>query len=305
MSGVSKLELVVGLTVCLVVFAGCANAQKPAEPGVVLRFEAVEPGVTPSQLGQAAQAVKSRLAGRAYKVRRVAPEGERSVVVEVARSALELPGVAQHVVQACERRGMLEFRILAKPAENQWRKYRGRLQAQGPAMASDEAYTWLLVDNPAGLFGLNNPTELDEMNVTQSREFVAERVDGQVYVLAAGDPDSRLLVTDPPKRKIEAAWTKRDTHGRWTVHFRLDVASGDALYDLTRRHLGEEMAIVVDGRVLTAPRIVAEVRQEVQIVGDFSAAEARQLTRMLGSEPLPIQLRFAERRTPIASAQAD
>lgn len=63
--------------------------------------------------------------------------------------------------------------------------------------------------------------------------------------------------------------------------------------DITKSHVGEELAIVLDGQVLSAPVINEEIPNgQAQISGNFTPDEAKQLVRDLnyGALPVPISL---------------
>jgi len=63
--------------------------------------------------------------------------------------------------------------------------------------------------------------------------------------------------------------------------------------DLTKNNVGKEMAIFLDGKILSAPVIREEIPNgQAQITGQFTAEEAKQLVQDLnfGALPLPISL---------------
>jgi preprotein translocase subunit SecD len=62
-------------------------------------------------------------------------------------------------------------------------------------------------------------------------------------------------------------------------------------------HLGEQIAVVLDGVVLTAPVLYAsEFGGQMLIVGDFTESEARSLAAILrsGSLPYPINVQVEQ-----------
>ena len=63
--------------------------------------------------------------------------------------------------------------------------------------------------------------------------------------------------------------------------------------DITKKHVGEELAIVLDGQIISAPVINEEIPNgEAQITGQFTPEEAKALVRDLnyGALPVPISL---------------
>lgn len=56
------------------------------------------------------------------------------------------------------------------------------------------------------------------------------------------------------------------------------------------------MGILIDGQVLSAPVIQAQVGEQALITGNFSEAEARELAAVIGGGMLPFPLALAEVR---------
>jgi preprotein translocase subunit SecD len=85
------------------------------------------------------------------------------------------------------------------------------------------------------------------------------------------------------------------TTGQIAVDLEL-TESGARLFDEhAAEHVGERMAIVLDGIVQSAPTLnAARFDGLVQISGDFSPAQADLLVAVLEADPLPIELRETE-----------
>ncbi|MGH4038084.1 MAG: protein translocase subunit SecD [Sphaerochaeta sp.] len=77
--------------------------------------------------------------------------------------------------------------------------------------------------------------------------------------------------------------------GQPVVNFHLDAVGGDAFYKFTSTHVGDAMAVVMDGKVKSIATINEPIRQDVQISG-FSADEASALAIVLRTAALPIEL---------------
>jgi len=80
--------------------------------------------------------------------------------------------------------------------------------------------------------------------------------------------------------------------GTWTIDAIFDQEGGGILGVFTAAHVGEPLAIVVDGRVLSAPVIQAMISGEAVIQGNFTLTEARQLAAKIsfGALPVPLEL---------------
>jgi protein-export membrane protein SecD len=77
------------------------------------------------------------------------------------------------------------------------------------------------------------------------------------------------------------------------ISLKFNEEGGKLLEKITRENIGKEMAIFLDGEILSAPVIQSEILSgEGQITGDFTPEEARDLVQNLnfGALPLPISL---------------
>ncbi|MGE4584000.1 MAG: protein translocase subunit SecD [Sphaerochaeta sp.] len=89
---------------------------------------------------------------------------------------------------------------------------------------------------------------------------------------------------------LESATTGTDgITGRPVVNFQLDSLGGDIFYKLTSTHVGDTLAVVMDGKVKAMATINEGIRNSVQISG-FNAAEANDLAIVLRTAALPIEL---------------
>lgn len=82
------------------------------------------------------------------------------------------------------------------------------------------------------------------------------------------------------------------------VSFRLDSIGAKQFAAVTRSHVGDPFAIVLDGKVLSAP-IVREpiIGGSGQISGEFTTAQAAALAAQLRAGALPVDLQVVEERT--------
>ncbi|MEX0849461.1 MAG: protein translocase subunit SecD [Candidatus Dependentiae bacterium] len=83
---------------------------------------------------------------------------------------------------------------------------------------------------------------------------------------------------------------------QWIVSFRWNPEGGNKFYELTSRNHGKNLAIVLDGVVITAPRISSSIRNEGRITGNFDANEAKELALLLKSGSFVAPLTFEEER---------
>lgn len=76
----------------------------------------------------------------------------------------------------------------------------------------------------------------------------------------------------------------------WQIAFEFVPEEAQAFGEFTGSRIGEPMALVLDGEVLSAPIIQARLEGSGVITGDFTQAEAQQLALQLRSGALPIPL---------------
>jgi preprotein translocase subunit SecD len=81
------------------------------------------------------------------------------------------------------------------------------------------------------------------------------------------------------------------------VHFSLTPQGAEAFAQLTGSNIGRGLAIVLDGRVVSAPVINARISDEGIIEGDFTQQEVQDLSTVLKSGALPAGIKTLEERT--------
>ena len=79
---------------------------------------------------------------------------------------------------------------------------------------------------------------------------------------------------------------------QWMINFEIKSDFQDLFGNFTAERIGEPMAIVLDGEVLSAPVIQASLRDGGVITGQFTEEEASTLALQLRSGALPIPLRI-------------
>ena len=89
-----------------------------------------------------------------------------------------------------------------------------------------------------------------------------------------------------------------DQDGRPAVNFRFDTTGARRFGDYTRQNIGRIFAIVLDGEVISAPRIVSAITGgSGQITGNFNVETANRLAILLRAGALPAPLTVLEQRT--------
>ncbi|MEM6604005.1 MAG: protein translocase subunit SecD, partial [Pseudomonadota bacterium] len=124
---------------------------------------------------------------------------------------------------------------------------------------------------------------------------------GFVKVPSADDPnlsyvlDEEVLLSGD---NLVNASSIRDEYGRPTVSFTFDRKGSSVFARVTSDNVGQLFAIVLDNKVISAPRIqTAILGGSGVITGDFTQQEAANLALLLRAGALPIDLKIVEERT--------
>jgi preprotein translocase subunit SecD len=80
------------------------------------------------------------------------------------------------------------------------------------------------------------------------------------------------------------------------VNFSFNEEGGDKFYELTSKNYNRQLAIVLDGEVISAPRIESAIRNSGQITGNFTTQEVKKLAYLLKSGSFVAPVTFEEER---------
>jgi preprotein translocase subunit SecD len=97
-------------------------------------------------------------------------------------------------------------------------------------------------------------------------------------------------------RDLRNARPALDENNRPAVSFSLKSDGASRFGSFTRGHIGRQLAIVLDGRVESAPVIEGAISDEGRISGNFTQQEAADLALKLRSGALPASLTYLEER---------
>jgi len=170
--------------------------------------------------------------------------------------------------------------------------------------------------------GESDPTALERV-IGQTAQLTFQMVDSEnsVQDAVAGrvPPDSQLLIGDDGvtpylvKRRVlvsgenlTRASVDADQSGRPAIGFRFDGVGARRFGEATAANIGKPFAIILDGKVISAPRINGAITGGSGIIeGQFSIAEASEMVNLLNGGALPAPLRVEERRVVTAELGAD
>ncbi len=113
-------------------------------------------------------------------------------------------------------------------------------------------------------------------------------------------PGSLVLHEEPEVTgdMVENASAEPNPDGGFQISFQFDGAGARRFGDFTRNHVGELFAIVLDGEIISAPRIQSPITGgSGRITGQFSPEEVTRTATLIRSGALPATLTTIEQRS--------
>ena len=98
-------------------------------------------------------------------------------------------------------------------------------------------------------------------------------------------------------RDLRNARPSLDENNRPAVSFSLNAEGATKMGNFTQANINRQLAIVLDGRVYSAPNIQSRIDGEGRITGNFTQQEAGDLGLVLRSGALPANMTYLEERT--------
>ena len=106
-------------------------------------------------------------------------------------------------------------------------------------------------------------------------------------------------------KDLRSARPSLDQNGRPAVSFTLSQAAGAEFGKITSENIGRSLAIELDGRVQSAPRLDGRITTDGQIYGSFTQQDVQDLSLVLKSGSLSAGLDYLAEQTVGASLGAD
>jgi preprotein translocase subunit SecD len=188
---------------------------------------------------------------------------------EKNRIVVQLPGVddPERVKALIKNTAFLEFRLVDYPDG-------GR-----PAQGRDEILAH---------YGGRLPEGIEILTETLRNE--AKEAVGEAYYAVRGS----TVITG---RDLKNARPGLGEFNQPVVNFFLTPEGGDLFAEATGSNIGKGLAIVLDGKVVSAPNIRARIGDQGLIEGSFSQQEVEDLSTVLRSGALPAGITYLEERT--------
>jgi preprotein translocase subunit SecD len=233
-----------------------------------LRFEmepANERAIRDGAVNQALQTIRNRVDQFGVTEPNIARQG-----LDSERIVVQLPGVddPERVKRLIKNTAFLEFRL----AEYPW---------VGGGAPSRQA----ILDH----FGGRLPEDV-EVFPEDDRDPATGKLLGQTFYAL----EKRRVITG---RDLRSANPSRGQLGQPVVQFMLSADGARAFGEATGANVGRGLAIVLDGKVVSAPRINSRITDSGIIEGDFSDQAVQDLVTTLRSGALPAGITYLEDRT--------
>jgi len=169
--------------------------------------------------------------------------------------------------------------------------------------------------------GESDPTQLERV-IGQTAQLTFQMVDVEhslpEALAGAVPPDAEVLFDEMGtpylvKRRVIVsgenlvnASVTTDQNNRPAIGFRFDGQGARRFGETTAANIGKPFAIILDGKIISAPRINSAITGGQGIIeGSFTIASASELVNLLNGGSLPAPLTVEERRSVTASLGAD
>ena len=168
------------------------------------------------------------------------------------------------------------------------RQGENRIVLQLPGVDNPDTIKKLLGKTAKMTFHVVDDSRFPADNLPNNR-IVATDADGVRYVL-----DKRVYVSGENLTDSQPTYSQNQP----VVSFRFDTVGARKFGSLTSRNVGNRIAILLDGVVISAPNVNEPIMGGSGIItGNFTVESAGDLALLLRSGALPVPLKIAEERT--------
>jgi SecD/SecF fusion protein len=208
------------------------------------------------------------------------------------RKSLDDP---QDLIRMLRGAGVLSFRISVDPGWNpvEEQRVRQELRERGPQNVRSTEVHWYRLNSVEKWHNndLNSARAMlaDPVGFFESRGYIVDVFDGQYYMLCWDTRTTRLTQSEG-SWGIARAYQGQDEVGRPSIQFEMNPRGAVLLGELTKNHVNQKMAVLLDDEVYTAPNLQSAISNSGQIMGDFSAEEITYIIRVLSAGSLASKL---------------
>ena len=193
--------------------------------------------------------------------------------------------------------GVLEFRITVDPApaeksHPEEQRLRAELHRDGPKNVQSTDTGWYKINRIESWYNSVQDFKAltnDPIGYFARRGYVVEEYDGELFMLCWNTRGARLT-QEEGIWSVSRASRGADELGRPAINFGMDAKGASLLAELTGAHVGDQMAVLLDGEVYTAPNLRSRISKSGQITGDFDQAELDYIIKVLSAGSLQARL---------------
>lgn len=200
------------------------------------------------------------------------------------------------LIRVLKGAGVLSFRIAVEPGKYaQETKVRQELRERGPQNVKDSNVRWFKINRIENWITSKAEAEALQKddnfarNLAKLRSYVVESYGGEAYMLCWDIRGARLTPGEG-SWAVASARPGTDELGKPDIQFEMNANGARLLGDLTRQHIKEPMAVLLDDEVYTAPNLNSEINSAGRITGDFDEEEIRYIVRVLAGGSLQAKL---------------
>ncbi len=170
---------------------------------------------------------------------------------------------------------------------------RQRLQEEGPVRARAADARWFKLNKVDNWFNTRDEERaLYDNPAAYFRDrggegYVVEEFEGEFWMLLWDTPGTRLVQgQDAGDWGVASAFQSVDDIGRPAISFLMDTPGAALLGRLTGDHVQDNMAVLLDDEIYTAPNLNSRISRSGQIMGEFSPEEIDYIIKVLSAGSL-------------------
>lgn len=190
------------------------------------------------------------------------------------------------IKQLATKPGTLEFALMANPDHA---VETAAATTDGAAESPDGNWKWVRLEDDVDEIGSYGDVVSRRLDTTAEDS-------RQEYLVIFGSPQNRIT-----NAHIVRAWETQDPAGNWSLAFQLNDDGSRLMRELTTAALPRpgagfksRLAIIMDGKIHSAPTINDTVAGRAQITGQFEQDEVWQLGVVLSAGSLPAPVEFVQ-----------
>lgn len=200
----------------------------------------------------------------------------------------------QDLIRMLHGAGVLSFRITVQPGWNtaEEARLREELLDRGPRNVRSNEVRWYKINDISTWYNTTNDLKMldtDPAAFFRGRGYVGAEYNGEYYLLC-WDTRKTRLTTAEGVWKVNRSFESRDELGRPSIAFEMDPRGAVLLGELTKDHVQNQMAVLLDDQIYTAPTLQSAISKSGQITGDFDQRERQYVIRTLAAGSLQAKL---------------